>query len=140
LFHDETWTDVCLQAWELYQQFRPLFGIEQPATADVGVDISEATLVECQRQLELTSLRPMWPILIETQNPERLLEQVNTPIDLFLCLYVFELLPSKEYGQRILRIASQLLQRGGRGSSAAQAAISSGRTLRLFLPQENVGI
>jgi hypothetical protein len=33
--------------------------------------------------------------------------------DLFLCFYVFELIPTPEYGERLLRIASRVLAPGG---------------------------
>ena len=38
---------------------------------------------------------------------------VNVPCDLFLCTYVFELLPGRHYGERVCRIAYDLLKPGG---------------------------
>ena len=40
-------------------------------------------------------------------------EQWREPVDVFLSLYVFETIPSPEYGRRRLRVAAQMLRPGG---------------------------
>ena len=52
-------------------------------------------------------------ILVEAANPEGALTQISEPLDLFFSIYVFELLPSEEYAQRIIRIANKMLRPGG---------------------------
>ena len=53
------------------------------------------------------------PVLISAEQPEHALEVAAAPFDFFLSTYVFELLPGRGYGERILRIAWQLLKPGG---------------------------
>jgi SAM-dependent methyltransferase len=79
----------------------------------IGVDISEESLRECERQVEAVCATPFQPVLIEVSHPESVLDEVCEPCDVFLCCYVFELLPSPEYGARLLRIARDLLAPGG---------------------------
>ena len=79
----------------------------------IGVDVSDASLTECARQTAKVCDTPFQPVLVDVANPERALRVVQGRIDVFLCLYVFELLPTPEYGARILRIARELLAPGG---------------------------
>lgn len=78
----------------------------------IGVDISEDTLAECGRQVAEACDTPFRPIRVEVTEPEKVLEVAGS-CDIFLCFYVFELLPTPEYGARLLRIAHQLLNPGG---------------------------
>jgi hypothetical protein len=41
------------------------------------------------------------------------LTRIDEPCDFFLCTYVFELLPGKSYGERVLEIAHRSLRSGG---------------------------
>lgn len=82
----------------------------------VGVDISEDALVECGQQIEATN--GGWrgnfrPVQVSVTNPERALEAVPSPVEVVLCFYVLELVPTPEYGQRLLGIFHALLRRGG---------------------------
>lgn len=79
-----------------------------------GVDISRDALAECQNQLNRATGNCIFsPILIDVVHPFQALEKIPVNIDLFTCFYVFELLPSKEYGGNILKIAHQLLRPNG---------------------------
>ncbi|MFE0021150.1 class I SAM-dependent methyltransferase [Amycolatopsis sp. NPDC059021] len=79
----------------------------------VGVDIAEATLTECEKQVADVCGTPFRRIAIDVAAPEKALARVGGPCDVFLCFYVFELIPSPEYGERLLRIARELLAPGG---------------------------
>ena len=78
-----------------------------------GVDVSKQTLDECKRQVSKTEIASFEPILIDAADPEACLKAIDEPCDAFLCTYVFELLPSREYGWRIVRLAHSLLRPGG---------------------------
>lgn len=79
----------------------------------VGVDISAESLRECGRQVAATSDTVFRPVLVEAGEPERAIELIGPGCDIFLCFYVFELVPSPEYGERLLLIARDLLAPGG---------------------------
>jgi len=78
-----------------------------------GVDVSEQTLEECKRQVSLLDVNSFQPVLIDAANPEACLQAISEPCDAFVCTYVFELLPTREYGWRIMRLAHSLLRPGG---------------------------
>jgi hypothetical protein len=78
----------------------------------VGVDVTAESLRECGRQVARVSDTQFLPVLADIAKPENVLGKVG-PCDLFLCLYVLELVPSPEYGMRILQIAQELLVKGG---------------------------
>ncbi|MBD2722166.1 class I SAM-dependent methyltransferase [Hymenobacter armeniacus] len=81
-----------------------------PAAASYyGVDITEASLAECKRQVEALGLHNFEPVLFQAPEPERVARLIDKPCDLVLSTYVFELLPSKEYGRRVLRTIHELL-------------------------------
>lgn len=82
-------------------------------TEFIGVDVAPASLVECARQVESECDTPFRSVLIDVAEPEQALAAIDQPCDLFVAFYVFELIPSPEYGERILRIASRLLAPGG---------------------------
>jgi SAM-dependent methyltransferase len=83
------------------------------ATELIGVDVSIESLEECARQVRRECDTPFVPIAIDVDDPEAAVTRVGDPCDVFLCCYVFELLPSPEYGERLLRIAHELLAPGG---------------------------
>lgn len=83
------------------------------ASEYVGVEVSAETLDECARQVRSRTEAPFVPVRIDVAHPEAALAALTEPIDLFLCFYVFELLPSQEYGARVLRIAERCLRPGG---------------------------
>ena len=78
-----------------------------------GVDISSSSLEECGRQMKTVGLHNFTPVLVDAAEPEAALTCVSGPCDVFISTYVFELLPTPEYGIRILRIAHQMLAAGG---------------------------
>ena len=78
-----------------------------------GIEIAQASLNECGRVLADAGFQGFQPVLISAGNPEQALELAPGPFDLFLSTYVFELLPGRSYGERILRIAWQMLKPGG---------------------------
>lgn len=79
----------------------------------IGVDVSADSLDECGRQIATVCDTIFRPVLIEVGNPEAALSEVNSPCDIFLCSYVFELIPTPEYGAQLLHIARKLLAPGG---------------------------
>jgi SAM-dependent methyltransferase len=79
----------------------------------VGVDVAEESLRECERQVKSVCDTPFRPVLTTVAEPERALAEVDGPCDVFVCCYVFELIPTPEYGARLLRIARELLAPGG---------------------------
>jgi len=78
-----------------------------------GVDITAASLIECQRQMEGLELHNFVPVQFDLAEPEQVGRLIPEPCALFLSTYVFELIPSKAYGKRILQVAYQLLAPGG---------------------------
>lgn len=80
----------------------------------VGVEIAERSLFECERQARAVCDTPFLGVLIDGDAPERALSEVGAgTCDVFLCLYVLELVPSPDYVRRLLRIARDLLTEGG---------------------------
>ena len=79
----------------------------------VGVDVSADSLRECARQVTARCDTPFQPVLVDVRDPEAALRHIAGSCDVFLCVYVFELIPSPEYGERILRIARDILAPGG---------------------------
>lgn len=78
-----------------------------------SIEIAQASLDECGQVLSSMGFRGYRPVLIRAQSPERALELAGGGFDLFLCTYVFELLPGRRYGERVLRAAFDLLRPGG---------------------------
>jgi len=79
----------------------------------IGVDIADETLRTCEREVAGACDTPFTPVRITVDAPEAALEHVRNACDVFLCFYVFELIPTPEYGERLLRIASRMLAPGG---------------------------
>ncbi|MEU5264218.1 class I SAM-dependent methyltransferase [Amycolatopsis sp. NPDC021455] len=79
----------------------------------IGVDISAETLQECAKQVGAVCDTPFRPIAIDVADPESAVPRVEGPCDVFLSFYVFELVPTPEYGERLLRIAHEVLAPGG---------------------------
>ena len=78
-----------------------------------GGDVSQATLDECGRQLAgVGESGKFSPVLAEVERPEAAIERIER-CELFLCLYVLELVPSPAYAKRLLTIARELLVPGG---------------------------
>jgi SAM-dependent methyltransferase len=131
---DARWLALGLEHLQLYQELARVVDLKQSPKRIVewgcgggmnavhfgrladefyGVDISSSSLVECGRQTTAAGLQNFRPILIDSKAPEAALSQLPGACDLFISTYVFELLPTPEYGIRILRIACDLLATGG---------------------------
>ncbi len=131
---DSRWMELGRAHLRLYDEFSRVVGVKRPLKRIVewgcgggmnavhfgpeaeefcGVDIVAASLDECGKQLTALGICNFVPILVEASNPEAAISQVPGPCDLFFSTYVFECLPSPEYGIRVLRIAHKLLIPGG---------------------------
>jgi cyclopropane fatty-acyl-phospholipid synthase-like methyltransferase len=93
-----------------------------------GIDISASSLEECGRQMTAAGLHNFTPVLIDAADPEAVLGRMQRSFDLFISTYVFELLPTQEYGIRILRIAHELLATGGMALIQIKYSESDART------------
>jgi SAM-dependent methyltransferase len=78
-----------------------------------GVDISKNNLNECSRQMQQEGFSNFTGIHIDSENPEAAGSLIETECDAFICTYVFELLPTPEYGLRVLTVAHGLLRHRG---------------------------
>jgi SAM-dependent methyltransferase len=74
-----------------------------------GVDLSAATLQECARQLVREGLAGFVPVQIDANQPRAALPLIGEPCQLFICTYVFELLPSVGHALELLQLAWELL-------------------------------
>src|SRR5215831_14979298 len=131
---DSRWLALGHENLRLYEDFARVVGLQHPLKRVVewgcgggvnavhfgrfaeefcGIDISRASLEECARQMKMAGLHNFKPILIDAANPEAAVSQLSGPCQLLISTYVFELLPTPEYGIRVLRIAHQLLRPGG---------------------------
>lgn len=79
----------------------------------VGVDVSGETIEECGRQVREVCDTPFTGVRIDVADPEAAIARIGEPCDLFVCFYVFELLPSRAYGARVLKIVRETLAPGG---------------------------
>jgi SAM-dependent methyltransferase len=79
----------------------------------VGVDVSQELLERCGREIEAVCDTAYTPVLVGVDTPEDALRAVTQPVDLFLCLYVIELLPSQDHARRVMEVATRLLRPGG---------------------------
>lgn len=93
-------------------------GMNAAALADrferyLGVDLAPATLAECERQYTAVGGRGFVGVPIDAARPESALARLDEPVDAYLCTYVMELAPTREYGRRIVQIAYDALRPGG---------------------------
>jgi hypothetical protein len=131
---DSRWLALGNENLRIYEDFARAVGLQHPLERVVewgcgggvnavhfgqfaeefcGIDISRASLEECARQMKTAGLDNFRPIFIDAANPEAAVSQTKGPCQLLISTYVFELLPTPEYGTRVLRIAHQLLAPGG---------------------------
>jgi SAM-dependent methyltransferase len=131
---DAVWLAVGRQHFELFEAFARMVGFARPAgrviewgcggganavhfARDagefVGVDVSRPALDECGRQLAREGLGNFVPVLVDVADPGPVVRRFAGRCDLFLCTYVFELLPSEAHGARLLGAARDLLRPGG---------------------------
>jgi hypothetical protein len=77
-----------------------------------GVEVSEASLDECQRQMGAFGFGNFRPVFFPSEKPESVLDMVGPEtIDVILSTAVFQHFPSKEYTQRVLAIMESLLKK-----------------------------
>jgi methyltransferase family protein len=93
----------------------------------VGVDVSSDNLAEAGRQLAATGT-PYVPVLSSVDDTTAAVAAIGPTCDLFLCLYVLELVPSREHGLAILDAARDVLRPGGVGLIQAKYRTASWRT------------
>ncbi|VVJ17664.1 Uncharacterised protein [Amycolatopsis camponoti] len=132
--HDDLWQRIGLDHLAMADRGARMIGFDRPwsrivdwgcggganavafaprAAEYVGVDVSAETLETCEKEVAAVCDTPFTGLRIDVEDPEAVLRRISPPYDLFLCFYVFELIPSPEYGARLLRIAEQLLGSGG---------------------------
>ncbi|WP_327633736.1 class I SAM-dependent methyltransferase [Kribbella sp. NBC_00482] len=133
VFQTTDWTAVGREHWDLFQHLEQVRGADERYSRIVewgcggganalafaphcdefvGVDVNPQTLDECGRQLAAVPTTKFTPILADMSNPEAAAGQIGD-VDVFLCLYVLELVPSPEYGLRVMQIAHDRLKAGG---------------------------
>lgn len=79
----------------------------------IGIDISQESLDECYNQLLENGHDNFHPILINASTPKSILSEPVNEVDLFICTYVYELLPSPAYGLTVLKLANNMLRNKG---------------------------
>jgi SAM-dependent methyltransferase len=79
----------------------------------IAVEVSPAALTECRERVVEVCETVFTPVLVPVDSPESAREQIDGQIDLFLCFYVMELLPSRQHARRVLETAAGLLRTGG---------------------------
>lgn len=135
--NSDAWSELGRQHLQIFQDYRhhlhPITPADQPLPcivewgcgggsnaihfarhthAFIGADVSQPTLDECDRAMRTAGLNNLTKVLIDVANPERAANSIP-PADLFLCTYVMELVPTPEYGKRVVAIAHQILRPGG---------------------------
>jgi SAM-dependent methyltransferase len=129
---DGDWRAIGQEHWALWEMFARAVGAADPlgrivdwgcggganavafapnCAEYVGADIVPATVQECKRQVALECETPFSGVVIDAIQPEISAQDIPK-CDLFICFYVMELVPTPEYGLRILKIAAKLLQPG----------------------------
>jgi hypothetical protein len=79
----------------------------------IALDINPASPAEAARVVAERCDTPVTEIVADVARPELVLDDVPAgTVDLFVCLYVLELVPSPEYGLRLMRLAAELLPPG----------------------------
>ena len=146
---EEAWLTIGRRHLEVFGRFANMVGFERPARRVVewgcggganavhfakeaerfvGVDVAQSSLDECGRQLQREGLGDRWqPVLADVENPEAAAATIE-PCDLFLCVYVFELIPGPAYAERLLKIAQGLLRPGGMAMVQIKYATDDWRT------------
>lgn len=131
---DSLWLDVGARHLAMFQAFARAVDFDRPlgcvvdwgcggganavhfgplATTYIAVDVADATLEECRRQATQAGTRDLRTVRIEVADPEAAIDAITVPCDLFICTFVLELVPTRAYGLRLLRIAERLLAPGG---------------------------
>ncbi len=133
-YTDQQWLDIGTKHLRLYQELERMTENSQPLRKVVdwgcggganavafapicdefyGLDPSDHALEETHKQLESFSCSNFRRVKLDISKPEAALTVLPSDVDLFYCLYVFEVFPSQKYGGRILDIAKRMLRPGG---------------------------
>lgn len=78
-----------------------------------GIEITPESLIECNKQVLEGGFNNFRPILIDASAPESVLNEQISEADLFICTYVYEMLPSPAYGLSVLNLANKMLKNEG---------------------------
>ncbi|WP_433783403.1 class I SAM-dependent methyltransferase [Actinomycetospora sp. CA-101289] len=105
----------------------------------VAVDVNPDSPAEAARQVGATCATPVTELVVDVAEPEAVREHLPAgSVDLFVCLYVLELVPSPEYGLRLMELAAELLRPGGlafvqiKYSTGSTSTAPSRRNYRYF--------
>ena len=131
---DETWHEVGDDHWAIFQTFSSALGSSSGpgtviewgcggganavafaphATRFIGADISEESLVECERQVHAVCATPVETRCVDPSEPELAARGLEGQCSTFLCLYVIEVTTGPAEVKRILGIAERILISGG---------------------------
>ena len=94
----------------------------------IAVDVSAASVAECERQVREACDTPVTGVVIDIAHPERAVVDRANSCDVFVCVYVLELTAGQDEALRILRIAERLLVSGGIAFVQVKYRTSSVRT------------
>lgn len=94
----------------------------------IAVDISADSVHECVKQVRSVCDTPVVPVIIDIENPGAAVETRHGSCDLFVCVYVLELTPSRDDALQIIRIARDVLVPGGMAFVQFKYETSSRRT------------
>lgn len=84
------------------------------ADSFIALDVNPASTSEAARRVEGVCDTPVTEVVIDLADPESARQWVpDESLDLFVCLYVLELVPTPEYGMRLMHIARTMLRPGG---------------------------
>ena len=132
---DAKWMDLGQESFDIYKKF--LHGMDYDESSlksmvDWGcggganavhwaptverfyaLDISQVCVDECILQMEREGIHNGVPVLVDAGAPEEARKTITDPLDLFFCVYVVEVLPTKEYVERLLKLAHDMLRPGG---------------------------
>jgi hypothetical protein len=98
------------------------------ANTFIAADISAESVDECVRQVRSVCDTPVEPVVIDIENPGGAVDAWRGSCDLFVCVYVLELTPSRDDAWEIMRIARDLLVPGGMAFVQFKYETSSWRT------------
>lgn len=79
----------------------------------IAVDVVQDSLNETVKQVRAVCATPVTPVLVSVEDQSSGIRQFYERIDLFVCFYVLELVPDEAHAHEIVRIAQNLLIRGG---------------------------
>jgi SAM-dependent methyltransferase len=94
----------------------------------VGVDVAADSVEESARRVAEVCSTPFVKVVADIARPEDAVSSLAGRCDVFLCLYVLELVPTQEYGLRLMRLAHELLEPGGAAFVQIKYATQSWRT------------